>query len=83
MPQLSEVLAATALRHRGVGVPADAPYVPARADEVCWGLLPNAASRPVLRVPSGAAVRFDTIIDILPGLKAGDSYPRGQVFLFH
>ncbi|WP_225438311.1 acetamidase/formamidase family protein [Candidatus Frankia nodulisporulans] len=76
MPQLSEVLAATALRHRGVGVPADAPYVPARADEVGWGLLPNAVSRPVLRVPSGAAVRFDTISH--EGLLADQgSDPRG------
>ncbi|SNQ49819.1 putative acetamidase/formamidase [Frankia canadensis] len=49
------------LLHSGVDVATDAPYLPARADEVAWGLLPNAASRPVLRVPSGGAVRFDTI----------------------
>jgi acetamidase/formamidase len=49
------------LLHSGVGVASDAPYLPARADEVAWGVLPNADSRPVLRVPSGGAVRFDTI----------------------
>ncbi|MCK9923565.1 hypothetical protein MXD61_17100 [Frankia sp. AgPm24] len=31
----------------------------------------------------GLVLIGETVIDILPGLKTGDSYPRGQVFLFH
>ncbi len=47
--------------HSGVGITAGETYLPARPDEVWWGLLPNAASRPVLTVPSGQAIRIDTI----------------------
>jgi len=36
-------------------------YLPARPDEVSWGLLPNATSRPVMTVPSGGTVTIDTI----------------------
>lgn len=36
-------------------------YVPSTPETVMWGYLPNAANRPVLTVPSGAVVTFDTI----------------------
>ncbi len=36
-------------------------YVPARADEVLWGRLPNRDSSPVARVRSGSVVTLDTI----------------------
>ncbi|MFG3341790.1 acetamidase/formamidase family protein [Glycomyces sp. NPDC048151] len=36
-------------------------YLPSRPDTVSWGLLPNAASAPVLRVASGDAVVVDTV----------------------
>lgn len=36
-------------------------YVPARPETVRWGYLPNRSAPPVLRVPSGSIVTFDTI----------------------
>ena len=36
-------------------------YVPSTLDTIQWGYLPNATSRPVLTVPSGAVVVFDTL----------------------
>lgn len=36
-------------------------YVPARAEEVSWGLLPNRTSAPVATVRSGRVVTLDTI----------------------
>lgn len=36
-------------------------YVPSTLDTVLWGYLPNASHAPVLTVPSGATVVFDTL----------------------
>lgn len=36
-------------------------YVPSTLDTVKWGYLPNATDEPVLTVPSGATVVFDTL----------------------
>lgn len=36
-------------------------YVPAKAQEVSWGFLPNRASEPVAAVSSGAVVTLDTV----------------------
>lgn len=36
-------------------------YVPSTEETVLWGYLPNRASKPVLTVPSGSVVAFDTI----------------------
>jgi acetamidase/formamidase len=36
-------------------------YVPVTEATVTWGYLPNADSKPILTVPSGAVVTFDTI----------------------
>lgn len=36
-------------------------YLPSRPETIGWGLLPNAASAPVLRVASGDAVVVDTV----------------------
>ncbi len=36
-------------------------YVPSTMDTIKWGYLPNAADKPVLTVPSGATVVFDTL----------------------
>jgi acetamidase/formamidase len=36
-------------------------YVPSTVDTVQWGYLPNATTKPVLSVPSGATVVFDTL----------------------
>ena len=36
-------------------------YVPSTLDTIQWGYLPNANSTPVLNVPSGATVVFDTV----------------------
>ncbi len=36
-------------------------YVPSTLDTIQWGYLPNATSTPVLTVPSGATVVFDTV----------------------
>lgn len=36
-------------------------YVPSTLSTIKWGYLPNAADAPVLRVPSGATVVFDTL----------------------
>ncbi|WP_462183607.1 acetamidase/formamidase family protein [Frankia sp. AgKG'84/4] len=47
--------------HSGVAIPTGSTYLPARPDEVAWGLLPNATSRPILTVSSGQAVLIDTI----------------------
>lgn len=46
--------------------PGEAPegegfYVPSTPDTVTWGFLPNADSEPVLTVPSGSVVTFDTV----------------------
>ena len=36
-------------------------YVPATTDTVRWGALPDSAAKPVLTVPSGSIVTFDTV----------------------
>ena len=36
-------------------------YVPATPDTVRWGKLPEAQSKPILTVPSGSVVTFDTV----------------------
>ncbi len=36
-------------------------YVPSTLDTIQWGYLPNATHRPLLTVPSGATVVFDTL----------------------
>ena len=36
-------------------------YVPVKVDTVRWGYLPDAESKPILTVPSGSIVTFDTI----------------------
>ena len=36
-------------------------YVPSTLDTILWGYLPNATHKPVLTVPSGATVVFDTV----------------------
>ena len=36
-------------------------YVPSTLETIKWGYLPNAADKPVLTVPSGATVVFDTL----------------------
>src|SRR5947209_14338699 len=36
-------------------------YVPATADTIRWGFLPNNESKPILTVPAGATVTFDTL----------------------
>lgn len=36
-------------------------YVPSTVDTVTWGYLPNAATKPVLSIPSGATIVFDTL----------------------
>ena len=36
-------------------------YVPSTVDTIQWGYLPNAATKPVLSVPSGATIVFDTL----------------------
>ena len=36
-------------------------YVPSTLNTIKWGYLPNAADAPVLRVPSGSTVVFDTL----------------------
>ncbi len=36
-------------------------YVPSTLETIKWGYLPNASDRPVLSVPSGATVMFDTV----------------------
>ena len=36
-------------------------YVPSSLDNVTWGYLPNRTAKPVLSVPSGSVVTFDTV----------------------
>ena len=36
-------------------------YVPATPETIIWGALPNNESKPILTVPSGAVVTFDTL----------------------
>ncbi|TKA93207.1 acetamidase/formamidase family protein [Halopseudomonas bauzanensis] len=36
-------------------------YVPSSLDNVIWGYLPNRTDKPVLTVPSGSVVTFDTV----------------------
>jgi hypothetical protein len=36
-------------------------YVPSTLNTIKWGYLPNSSDAPVLRVPSGATVVFDTL----------------------
>jgi len=42
-------------------LPWDSYYVPSTPDTVMWGSLPNANTKPVLSVPSGGVVTFDTV----------------------
>jgi acetamidase/formamidase len=45
-----------------VNIPLSADhYLPSRPAEVCWGWLPNAASKPVMTLQSGQSVCIDTI----------------------
>ncbi len=43
------------------GLPGKVYYVPSTIDTIKWGYLPNANDRPLLTVPSGATVVFDTL----------------------
>ncbi len=43
------------------GMPGKVYYVPSTVDTIKWGYLPNATDRPLLTVPSGATVVFDTL----------------------
>lgn len=43
------------------GLPGKVYYVPSTVDTIKWGYLPNATDRPLLTVPSGATVVFDTL----------------------
>ena len=36
-------------------------YVPATVDTIRWGYLPDNAAKPIVTVPSGASVTFDTL----------------------
>jgi acetamidase/formamidase len=36
-------------------------YIPATADTVRWGALPDSQAKPILTVPSGAVITFDTV----------------------
>ncbi|HSQ02488.1 MAG TPA: acetamidase/formamidase family protein, partial [Burkholderiales bacterium] len=42
-------------------LPAGGYYIPSTPETVRWGSLPNADSKPVLSVPSGSLVTFDTV----------------------
>jgi acetamidase/formamidase len=42
-------------------VPWDGFYVPSTPETVRWGALPNADTKPVLSVPSGSVVTFDSV----------------------
>lgn len=43
------------------GLPGKVWYVPSTLDTIKWGYLPNATDQPLLTVPSGATVVFDTL----------------------
>ena len=43
------------------GLPGKVYYVPSTVDTIQWGYLPNATVHPLLTVPSGATVVFDTL----------------------
>ncbi len=43
------------------GLPGMVWYVPSTAQSIKWGYLPNANDKPLLSVPSGATVVFDTL----------------------
>jgi hypothetical protein len=43
------------------GLPEGVYYVPSTLETIKWGYLPNAATKPVLTVPTGATVVFDTV----------------------
>ena len=43
------------------GLPGKVYYVPSTVDTIKWGYLPNATDGPLLTVPSGATVVFDTL----------------------
>lgn len=43
------------------GMPGKVWYVPSTPDTIKWGYLPNATDQPLLTVPSGATVVFDTL----------------------
>lgn len=43
------------------GLPGKVYYLPSTPETIQWGYLPNAADRPLLTVPSGATVVFDTV----------------------
>lgn len=43
------------------GLPGKVWYVPSTPDTIKWGYLPNATDQPLLTVPSGATVVFDTL----------------------
>ncbi|MGF7238565.1 MAG: acetamidase/formamidase family protein [Frankia sp.] len=49
------------LLHGGAGPVRGELYLPSRPEEISWGLLPNAATRPVLTIQSGQTVSIDTI----------------------
>ena len=42
-------------------LPAGAAYVPSTPETVRWGFLPNRDAQPILTIPSGAVVTFDTV----------------------
>lgn len=43
------------------GLPGKVYYVPSTPETIKWGYLPNASDRPLLTVPSGATIVFDTL----------------------
>ncbi len=43
------------------GLPGKVYYLPSTPETIKWGYLPNASDRPLLTVPSGATVVFDTL----------------------
>lgn len=43
------------------GLPGKVYYVPSTVETIKWGYLPNASDQPLLTVPSGATVVFDTL----------------------
>src|SRR5262249_23132379 len=42
-------------------LPKHAYYIPATPETIRWGYLPNRDSKPVISVPSGSRVTFDTV----------------------
>lgn len=54
---LSDKVARIAIK----GMPGKVWYVPSTVDTIKWGYLPNATDKPLVSVPSGSVVVFDTL----------------------